>query len=50
MARMRMTLVLLLALAAGGGLAYGTYNYMQSMQVRTESQPTDRRPEGRVRV
>jgi pilus assembly protein CpaB len=35
-----MTLVLLLALAAGGGLAYGTYNYMQSMQVRTESLPT----------
>ncbi len=44
MARMRMTLVLLLALAAGGGLAYGTYNYMQSMQVRTESLPT--RPVG----
>jgi pilus assembly protein CpaB len=40
MARMRMTLVLLLALAAGGGLAFGTYNYMQSMQVRTESLPT----------
>jgi pilus assembly protein CpaB len=40
MARMRITLVLLLALAAGGGLAYGTYNYMQSMQVKTESLPT----------
>lgn len=40
MARMRITLVLLLALAAGGGLAYGTYNYMQSMQVRTETLPT----------
>ena len=40
MARMRITLVLLLALAAGGGLAYGTYNYMNSMQVRTESLPT----------
>jgi pilus assembly protein CpaB len=37
---MRITLVLLLALAAGGGLAYGTYNYMQSMQVRTETLPT----------
>jgi pilus assembly protein CpaB len=37
---MRITLVLLLALAAGGGLAYGTYNYMNSMQVRTESLPT----------
>lgn len=40
MARMRITLVLLLALAAGGGLAYGTYNYMQNVQVRTESLPT----------
>jgi pilus assembly protein CpaB len=40
MARMRMTLVLLLALAAGGGLAYGTYSYMQNVQVRTLSMPT----------
>ncbi len=40
MARMRITLVLLLALAAGGGLAYGTYSYMQNMQVRTVSLPT----------
>jgi len=40
MARMRMTLVLLLALAAGGGLAYGTYSYMQNVPVRTVSLPT----------
>jgi pilus assembly protein CpaB len=40
MARMRITLVLLLALAAGGGLAYGTYNYMQNVQVKTVSLPT----------
>jgi pilus assembly protein CpaB len=40
MARMRITLVLLLALAAGGGLAYGTYSYMQNMQVKTVSLPT----------
>ena len=40
MARMRMTLVLLLALAAGGGLAYGTYSYMQNVPVKTMSMPT----------
>ncbi len=40
MARMRITLVLLLALAAGGGLAYGTYNYMQQVQVKTVGMPT----------
>jgi pilus assembly protein CpaB len=40
MARMRITLVLLLALAAGGGLAYGTYNYMQNVQVKAVSLPT----------
>lgn len=40
MARMRITLVLLLALAAGGGLAYGTYSYMQNVQVTTVSLPT----------
>jgi pilus assembly protein CpaB len=37
---MRITLVLLLALAAGGGLAYGTYSYMQNVQVKTVSLPT----------
>jgi pilus assembly protein CpaB len=37
---MRVTLVLLVALAAGGGLAYGTYNYMQNVPVKTVSLPT----------
>ena len=40
MARMRITLVLLLALAAGGGLALGTYRYMQNVPVKTVSLPT----------
>src|SRR6478752_3927655 len=40
MARMRITLVLLLALAAGGGLAFGTYRYMQNVPVKTVSLPT----------
>lgn len=40
MARMRVTLVMLVALAAGGGLAYGTYNYMQNVPVKTVSLPT----------
>jgi len=40
MARMRVTLVLLVALAAGGGLALGTYRYMQNVPVRTVSLPT----------
>jgi pilus assembly protein CpaB len=37
---MRITLVLLLALAAGGGLALGTYRYMQNVPVKTVSMPT----------
>jgi pilus assembly protein CpaB len=37
---MRVTLVLLVALAAGGGLAYGTYTYMQNVPVKTVSLPT----------
>jgi pilus assembly protein CpaB len=40
MARMRITLVLILALAAGGGLAFGTYRYMQNVPVKTVSLPT----------
>jgi len=40
MARMRVTLVLLVALAAGGGLAFGTYRYMQNVPVKTVSLPT----------
>jgi pilus assembly protein CpaB len=31
MARMRVILVLLVAIAAGGGLAYGTYNYVKNV-------------------
>jgi pilus assembly protein CpaB len=37
---MRVTLVLLVALAAGGGLAFGTYRYMQNVPVKTVSLPT----------
>jgi pilus assembly protein CpaB len=40
MARMRVTLVLLVALAAGGGLAFGTYRYMKNVPVKTVSLPT----------
>jgi pilus assembly protein CpaB len=40
MAHMRITLVLLLAIAAGGGLAFGTYRYMQNVPVKTVSLPT----------
>ena len=31
MARMRVILVLLVAIAAGGGLAYGTYSYVRNV-------------------
>jgi pilus assembly protein CpaB len=40
MTRIRLFLVLVLALTAGGGLAYGTYNYLQNVPVRTISIPT----------
>ena len=40
MARMRITLVLLLALAAGGGLALGTYRYIKNVPAKTISLPT----------
>ena len=40
MARMRVMLVLLLAIAAGGGLAYGTYNYVQNAPAAAASIPT----------
>jgi pilus assembly protein CpaB len=36
----RLFAVLALALTAGGGLAYATYNYMQNAPVRTVSVPT----------
>jgi len=40
MARMRIFLVLVLAITAGGGLAFGTYNYMQKLPARTVTIPT----------
>ena len=40
MNRIRLFLVLVLALTAGGGLAYGTYNYLQNVPVKTISIPT----------
>ncbi len=40
MTRIRLFLVLVLALTAGGGLAYGTYNYLQNVPVKTISIPT----------
>jgi pilus assembly protein CpaB len=40
MARMRVILVLLLAIAAGGGLAYGTYTYVQNMPASAAPLPT----------
>jgi pilus assembly protein CpaB len=38
--RTRIFAVLAMAILAGGGLAYGTYNYMQSVPVKTVSLPT----------
>jgi pilus assembly protein CpaB len=40
MARTRIFLVLVLAITAGGGLAFGTYNYMQKLPARTVTIPT----------
>jgi pilus assembly protein CpaB len=40
MARMRVFLVLALALTAGGVLAFGTYNYVQQRPAETVSMPT----------
>jgi pilus assembly protein CpaB len=37
---MRIFLVLALAVTAGGGLAFGTYNYMQKLPARTVTIPT----------
>ena len=39
MARIRVFIVLVLAVTAGGGLALGTYNYIQKAQVRPASMP-----------
>src|SRR5260370_27044667 len=40
MARIRIFLVLFLAVTVGGGLAFGTYNYLQKMPPRTITIPT----------
>lgn len=40
MARMRVFMVLVLAITAGGALAFGTYNFMQQTPVRAASIPT----------
>src|SRR5437762_2710356 len=40
MARMRVLLVFVLAITAGGVLAFGTYNYTQHAPARTVSIPT----------
>src|SRR5258708_23416813 len=40
MARMRVFMVFVLAVTAGGALAFGTYNYMQHLPTKTVSIPT----------
>jgi pilus assembly protein CpaB len=40
MARMRVFMVLVLAITAGGALAFGTYNFMQQAPARSVSMPT----------
>src|SRR5215471_12326595 len=40
MARMRVFTVFVLAITAGGGLAFATYNYLQKMPPRTVTIPT----------
>src|SRR5262245_2423580 len=40
MARMRVFIVLALAIAAGGTFAFGTYRYMQNVPTQTVSVPT----------
>jgi pilus assembly protein CpaB len=40
MARMRVFIVLVLAIAAGGVFAFGTYNYVQKLPGRTTTIPT----------
>ena len=42
MNRVRMFTVFVIALLAGGGLAYGTYQYLQNVPVKTVSVPTKR--------
>ena len=40
MARMRVFMVFVLAITAGGALAFGTYNYMQHLPAKSTSIPT----------
>ncbi len=40
MNRVRVLDVLMVAIVAGGGLAYGTYTYLQNIPVKTVSAPT----------
>jgi pilus assembly protein CpaB len=40
MTRVRIFTVLLIAILAGGGLAYGTYDYLQNIPVKTVTVPT----------
>ena len=40
MARMRVFMVFVLAMTAGGALAFGTYNYVQNLPAKTVSIPT----------
>jgi pilus assembly protein CpaB len=42
MSRARIFTVFLIALLAGGGLAYGTYDYLQNVPVKTVTVPTKR--------
>jgi hypothetical protein len=40
MNRVRIFTVFVIALLAGGGLAYGTYDYLQNVPVKTVTVPT----------
>ena len=40
MTRVRIFTVFLMAVLAGGGLAYGTYDYLQNVPVKTVTIPT----------
>src|SRR5688572_13159904 len=42
MTRVRIFSVLMIAILAGGGLAYGTYDYLQKVPVKTITVPTKR--------
>ena len=44
MNRARIFSVFAIALVAGGGLAYGTYDYLQNVPVKTVTVPTKRSP------